>query len=242
MTLRPFEPPPAAILFDLDDTLCDYAAAREARLRVAFSLGPDGCPVERPRTDIDDMIRASIAMHPHACDHFGELFTRYGIDDPAVVRAAADWYRGNRFHGLRLFPEAVNVLCRVKRFRLPDGRHSTRTLGVITNGPADVQRAKSGLLNIDDLVDFVIISGEFGVAKPDAEIFHEALRRAGVSAEEAVFVGDSPDLDMAGASAVGMRTVWVNRCGSPWNLPSPAPCREIQTLAQLPALVGEDGG
>ena len=105
MAPRPLDPRPKAVLFDLDDTLCDYAAAREARLRRAFTLAPDGGIQPREAIDLDLMIAESIRMHPHGADHFPELFMRFGIGDAGEAQAAADWYRKNRFHSLRLFPE-----------------------------------------------------------------------------------------------------------------------------------------
>jgi putative hydrolase of the HAD superfamily len=51
----------------------------------------------------------------------------------------------------------------------------------------------------------VSYSDEVGVRKPDAEIFHATLARAGVRPDEAVHIGDNPDADVAGARAVGMR-------------------------------------
>jgi putative hydrolase of the HAD superfamily len=101
-----------------------------------------------------------------------------------------------------------------------------------------VQRAKLELLGIDRLVDFVLVSEEFGVAKPDPEIFREALRLAGVRPEEAIFVGDSIEFDMVGARAAGIPTVWVNRQQRPWTEPGPPPTRQIRSLADLPHLFG----
>jgi putative hydrolase of the HAD superfamily len=109
---------------------------------------------------------------------------------------------------------------------------------VITNGPADVQRAKIELLGVSDLVDFSLISGELGVAKPDAAIFREALERAGVDAAEAIFIGDSVEHDMAGARAAGIPAVWMNRRGLVWPEPGWKPCREIRSLHEAQALLG----
>jgi putative hydrolase of the HAD superfamily len=235
MNPRPFEPVPAAVFFDLDDTLCDYAGARETRLRVAFALGSGGQIADGPI--LDRMIEDSIRMHPHGADHFGDLFRRYGIDDPRSASRASDWYTANRFHGLRLFPDVAEVLSSVRSAPGNPGAEP-RPIGIITNGPTDVQRAKAELLEILDLADFVLISEEFGAAKPVPEIFHEALRRAGVDASDAVFVGDSPDFDIAGAHAAGVRSVWLNRRGEAWNAIHERPSREIRSLLELPALVG----
>ena len=111
-------------------------------------------------------------------------------------------------------------------------------IGIVTNGPTEVQHAKLELLGIDRLVDFVLVSEEFGVAKPEPAIFCEALRLAGVQPEEAIFVGDSVEFDMAGAQAAGIPTIWLNRQKLPWTALGPPPTREIWFLSDLPQLLG----
>jgi putative hydrolase of the HAD superfamily len=237
-TVQPFDPAPRAILFDLDDTLCDYAAARLARLRIAFQLDGEGRRRARPGIDLDRMIEESIAIQPHGADHFGDLFTKYGIEDPSEAEAAARWYRTNRFHGLQLFPEATEVLAAVGQITYPSGVIGRRPLGVVTNGPAEVQRAKADLLGLADLVDVIVISEEFGEAKPGPGIFREALWRCAATPEETVFVGDSPEFDIAGAASLGMRAVWVNRSRVDWDHHSPAPAYQIGSLGELLTLLG----
>ncbi len=238
MAPQPLDPRPKAVIFDLDDTLCDYASAREARLRRAFTLASDGGVTARQAIDLDRMIAESIEMHPHGADHFEELFARFGIADVREAQAAADWYRENRFHGLRLFPGVAAVFATVRAAVSTDEPRAARPIGIVTNGPTEVQRAKLKLLGIDRLVDFVLVSEEFGVAKPDPAIFREALRLAGVEPDEAIFVGDSVEFDMAGARAAGIPTVWVNRQQRPWTEPGPPPARQIRSLADLPRLLG----
>lgn len=228
---------PHLMLFDLDDTLCDYASARDLRLRRAFHPALDAEHADHG-IDMDQLVADSVARHPHGADHFGELLQTHGIRDAAVAHAAASWYRTNRFHGLELFPDAVPVLDRL-RAALP---HPRGRIGVITNGPAEVQRSKVELLNVARHVDFIIISGEFGVWKPDPGIFTEALRLGGATAGEAVFVGDSVEHDMAGARAAGIRSIWVNRAGRPWTAATPPPDHQIRVLSDLPRLFGLDSG
>jgi FMN hydrolase / 5-amino-6-(5-phospho-D-ribitylamino)uracil phosphatase len=238
MAPRPLEPRPKAVLFDLDDTICDYAAARQSRLRRAFTLTHDRSIQPRSRIDLDRMIAESIQMHPHGADHFEELFARFGVADAGAARAAANWYRTNRFHGLCLFPGVERVFSQVREAVSCADPKADRPIGIVTNGPTEVQRAKLELLGIDRLVDFVVVSEEFGLAKPDPAIFCEALRLAGVRPEEAIFVGDSVEFDMAGARAAGIPTVWVNRQRRPWTEPGPAPTRQIRALEDLPKLLG----
>lgn len=61
--------------------------------------------------------------------------------------------------------------------------------------------------------DAVVISGEFGWRKPHPAIFQEALRRLGVRAEEAVFVGDDLEVDIEGASSCGIDAILLDREG-----------------------------
>src|SRR4029450_665152 len=71
-----------------------------------------------------------------------------------------------------------------------------------------VQEAKISRLGVSGLMDVVLISEREGVRKPDAEIFHRALGRLGVSPSDAWFVGDNPEDDVAGAAAAGLRSFW----------------------------------
>jgi putative hydrolase of the HAD superfamily len=56
-----------------------------------------------------------------------------------------------------------------------------------------------------------IVSALVGAEKPDPRIYREALRRAGVEPERALMVGDDPEADFAGARAVGMHAVLLDR-------------------------------
>jgi putative hydrolase of the HAD superfamily len=230
LAVRPLVPAPALVLFDLDDTLCDYAGARAGRLRTAFGTAlahsPGGAEV-----DLDRVIAESVAIHPHGSDHFGELLGRYGVDDPAVAQAARTWYHANRFLGLTLFADAVEMLQAI-RHAVPG-----RRIGLITNGPADVQRDKIDLLDLAAYVDFALISGEFGFAKPDPAIFREGLRLGDATVAETIFIGDSPEFDIAGARAAGIDAVWMNRLGLPWPAAPPPPV-EVQSLEEVRVLLG----
>jgi putative hydrolase of the HAD superfamily len=238
---------PRLVLFDLDDTLCDYAGARNQRLRIAFGHALAAVRPRETRTTgaltapaadpvIEALIAASIAIHPHGADHFADLLRPYGVS-AAAAEVAAAWYRANRFHGLDLHGDTLATLAMV-RATLPG-----RVVGLITNGPAELQRTKIARLGLAPLVDFAVVSGELGVEKPDPAIFREALRLGNAAAEEAVFVGDSPDHDIAGARAAGIRAVWLNRAGRPWVEVAPPghppPAHEARDLATLAELLGD---
>ncbi len=62
-----------------------------------------------------------------------------------------------------------------------------------------------------DLVDAVVTSAEAGAAKPDPRLFHAGLELAGCSSADAVYVGDSPENDVAGAERAGIRALLIER-------------------------------
>lgn len=88
-------------------------------------------------------------------------------------------------------------------------------LGLITNGPSELQRGKLRRVEIESHFDVVLVSGELAVQKPQPEIFRLGLERLGVQASEAVHIGDHLIADVRGAREVGVIGVWINRTGSP---------------------------
>jgi putative hydrolase of the HAD superfamily len=76
-------------------------------------------------------------------------------------------------------------------------------------------------------VDAAVFSYELGYRKPDPRIYNQALAAIGVSAEDAIFVGDGGSDEHSGARALGMGTVLVTRLLSVW-----APPEKIQARRQ----------
>ena len=81
----------------------------------------------------------------------------------------------------------------------------------LSNGNADVNRVGLG-----QHFHAAVSAQEFGVAKPDPRIFHEAASLAGVTAPEVLHIGDDAHLDVLGARAAGMQCAWLNRHEQAW--------------------------
>ena len=104
---------------------------------------------------------------------------------------------------------------------------------MLTNGSPSLQQTKLEITSeIVPYFDHIIISGAFGKGKPDVSIFQHVLGNCGVTADEAMMVGDNLMTDILGASRVGMRSVWINRENK---LPSEevVPTYEIDHLEKL---------
>jgi putative hydrolase of the HAD superfamily len=106
-------------------------------------------------------------------------------------------------------------------------------LGIISNFTyAPVIYAGLRNLGVNKFFNAVLISEEVGWRKPHIKIFQEALKRLGVVAEEAVYVGDSPAEDIIGAKAAGIKTIFV-----PSQFYS---IEELKKKQQKPALIIKD--
>ena len=150
-----------------------------------------------------------------------------GAVDPAAM---AQTHFHERLQGSQLFPDALELLERLV------GRY---TLGLVTNGLADMQRGTLGALGLETYFPVVLISGEFGAGKPSVEIFAEAARRAGVALHEAAYVGDSLVTDVAGAKEAEMIAIWLNRGGQKLQPHDPQPDYAVTSLSEVAALISE---
>lgn len=84
-------------------------------------------------------------------------------------------------------------------------------LAIITNGFTALQQKRLHRTGLDHHFDFLVISEEVGIAKPDARIFHYALAQANHPDRfRVLMVGDSAESDIAGGMNAGIATCWLN--------------------------------
>ncbi|MCY1186369.1 Pyrimidine 5'-nucleotidase YjjG [compost metagenome] len=112
-------------------------------------------------------------------------------------------------------------------------------LVLLTNGAPSLQNLKLEITpEIAPYFDHIIISGDFGKGKPDASIFEFVMEKAGITADEAIMVGDNLNTDILGSSRVGMRNVWINRESNIAN-GAVTPTYEVDSLTALLELVNK---
>lgn len=215
---------PRLVLFDLDDTLCDHESSLRIRLRLAFTAAFNG----QPPDNLHEIVEESIARSVFGTDHFADLLAPYGATRPEQIEAAIRMYTHDRYLGLSLYDEVTAVVGRVRR---------QARVGMITNGPSQIQRDKIARLGIGSLFSFILVSEEEDLWKPDPRIFERAMERGGAGPQETVYVGDNPDHDIGGARAAGITSIWINRSRSRWP-GGPPPNFEIDSLYRLLTLFG----
>ena len=81
-------------------------------------------------------------------------------------------------------------------------------LGIVTNaGDMDVESWPC--CRLAPFFEVFVPSFQVGILKPDPRIFDRALQELGVSAQEAVFVGDGGSDELSGAKRVGLTPLWA---------------------------------
>lgn len=216
------------LLLDLDDTLADAQQAFESRMRAWLTQFPSDLRELMADFLMGDEDRG---LDPLAC--FDRFRKQFGLSQPAD-RLVREFVSRLPEH-YQLLPGTAPTL---KRLRLQGW-----SLGVVTNGPAALQRGKVEWLALEELVDTVVISGEESVAKPDPEIFALAVKRLGGEAESGWMIGDNPVADIGGARQAGLRSIWLRR-GRRWDhAHGPVDLQAdtlTEALALLPALDGRE--
>lgn len=187
---------PRAILFDLDDTLYPRVQFVMSGFRaVAADLA---ATTGQPAASLLELLVSASITQPGR--ELQVLVERLRLDDGAVPRLV----ERIRSHVPDLhLPELTRSLLAALG---PSWR-----LGIVTNGPSNIQARKVRALGLQRLVDTVVFATEVGTGtgKPEAAPFLEACRRLRVEPSHTLFVGDDPVCDIAGARAVGMKTVWL---------------------------------
>ncbi len=201
------------VIFDLDDTLIDFASTR----KVAYGLLAQA--VQQEGHDPDAFIAACTQVDR-------PLFLEF--EQGKLTRAQ---YRIRRFsdpfgllkltpreglveHLNKIFMDCVNdtpLLYDDARPILAELRKRGVNTAILTNGPSDGQRRKLAATGLGEAVDHVGIGEEIGCSKPVHRAYHSVVERFALPHGEALMVGDSPELDYDGALGAGLRALLLDR-------------------------------
>lgn len=219
-----------AVLLDVDFTLFrpgpELGPQGYVRIGARYGLTLDPGQYEDARlAAIADLQRRSELVHDT------ELWVRFTEDivigmggDPVLSRSCAvalvrEWERHENFF---LYDDTLPALAELRR-------HGLR-IGLVSNGQRDLEEfARHHSLDVDVCVG----SLRHGHVKPHRSIFEAALAALDTRPSDAAMVGDSYADDIAGARALGMRAILLDREGVHEDEPD-----RIDTLLALPAALG----
>jgi putative hydrolase of the HAD superfamily len=128
-----------------------------------------------------------------------------------------------------LYPDTLETLQALREREL--------AIGLVSNTmwPGQHHRTQLDRFGVSPYLDHAVFSADVGVWKPQPGIYYLGLEALGVQAGQAIFVGDTPRHDIAGAQGVGMRAVYKHNGRRAQ--PDVTPDATIGHLAELPALI-----
>jgi pyrophosphatase PpaX len=181
---------PRAILFDFDGTLVDSIELILTSARFAFQEYEGRVPT-------DDEWRAGIGRP------LVDAFRDFVDNEVEVTRLVARYREFQMLHHDRLLRAYDGVVDTIRA--LATAGHP---MALVTSKPDFLARRGLEVIGLDDAIPVVVGCDTCTRHKPHPEPVERALALLGVSAEDAIFVGDSPH-DVASGRAAGVFTVGV---------------------------------
>jgi putative hydrolase of the HAD superfamily len=230
--------PIKAVVWDIDDTIFDYAHADTTGMQAHLSA--EGL-LERYGS-----AERALALWKEITERHWVRFSAGEVDflaqrrdrvrdflSAALTDDEADaWFERYLVHyesAWTLFPDTVPVLD-----ALADGyRHA-----VLSNSALVVQDRKLRVLGVRDRFEAVLCAAELGVSKPEAEAFLAVCTTMGLAPDEIAYVGDQPEIDARGARDAGLVGIWLDRNSAAQEGPSGV--HRITCLTDLPPLLRAD--
>lgn len=213
------------MLFDLDDTLCEYRQSGAELLAQAFER-VDVEPffdIENYQDRYNEFAEITDSSEALREECFAAIAEERGRD-PDLGRVIAEAYADQRdYRDVRPLPGVCETITSLAQ----DYR-----LGIVTNGSPNAQTQKLEAIELTDAFDVVIHAGHEAPSKPDPEPFRQAISELDTPPDSAVYVGDSLDSDVTGAQAAGLRTVWFRDDESDPD-PDTSPEYTIDSMSEL---------
>ncbi|MEM0475945.1 MAG: HAD-IA family hydrolase [Candidatus Norongarragalinales archaeon] len=203
-----------AVVFDLDNTLVDFARMKEracdAAIRAMRSHG-----LRMPFASAKRFLFELYAKHGIENKNIFQIFLKRTIGrvDYKLLSNAIVAYRREENDFVVPYAGVKETLVALKKKRVK--------LAVVTDAPRLRAWNRLAAMGLTRFFDFVITLAEAKRRKPHAAPFNAALKKLGLEGEpqHVLFVGDSPGRDMAGAKRSGMRTCLARYGMRGWRKP-----------------------
>ena len=228
--------PVKVVTFDADDTLWDFDGSMRAGLARVREEIRRLAPASGRRLNIEAMIaareRADAELKPGGAslleirrEGFRRCLPAGHSGDDALVDRLLGVYLEQRDRLQVPFDDVVPALDRLK---------GNLILGIISNGNSRPERHGLG-----GWFDFVLLSDDHGIEKPDHRVFEMAADAAGCAVRDMAHVGDNPLTDVEGANHAGAVSIWLNRTGRDAMPGEPRAARVISSLKELSGVVAD---
>jgi putative hydrolase of the HAD superfamily len=216
-----------ALCFDLDDTFWDVQSVLErAELRVGEFLARQYPRLAQHSREELRAARLELAKADPARAHD---MTWLRTESMSRVALAAGYPAAVGQECFGVFIEARNQV-QLYDDVLPalDALGRRYALATLSNGNADLVR-----IGLASRFVATLSARDVGAPKPQRAAFAAVVAALGLEPGEVAYVGDDPHVDVVGARAAGLRTVWINRFGREWPAAAQVADLAVTDLAEL---------
>lgn len=197
-----------AVIFDLDDTLCNTSEIIDEALIATF----EGHLVHFPEKKVEKLL----AINHQA---FKEVFLNPNIPVPSATILI--WFR--IFELANAKPQLKTIFTIIEQIRqevrkriklLPGAREIVDYLiykhikiGILSNGVFLEQAEKLIILNLDSKIEYLVTPDICLADKPNKKAFQYILEKLETDPVDTIMFGDTPNIDIFGAKNVGMKAI-----------------------------------
>jgi putative hydrolase of the HAD superfamily len=238
---------PRAMLIDMDDTILSaYGRPEIAWNKVAAEFSGEFAPLSPQQVaaaildsarqfwasaEAEWRLKLAEARQEVVKGGFATLAAagRTALPTDLAIRLA-DRFTAYREEEMFVFPGAHDAIDALKA-------HGVK-LALVTNGAAEIQRAKVERFALTHRFDHIQIEGEHGFGKPDERAYRHAMQALGVTAPETWMIGDNLEWEIEVPQRLGIYAIWIDAHGE--GLPANSPVKPDRIIRSLTELLPDD--
>ncbi|WP_251717389.1 YjjG family noncanonical pyrimidine nucleotidase [Lactobacillus agrestimuris] len=225
------------IIFDVDDTLIDFAATEDFALHSLFDANgwPLSSELQKQYHSYNQNLWRDLELGKYTYEEISErcfrVFLKQNLDIDVDGNEVMDEYRSYFGEAHQLLPGVEDTLIYAKR--------QDYKLTVLSNGEQFMQEHRLELAGIKDYFDLIVTSEQAHYQKPDEHAFDYFFSRTQIGPNETIFFGDGLQSDILGAEKYGFDSIWYNHRHRKNNL-NLHPLFEVENYPQFVKIMQND--
>ncbi|QUI23847.1 HAD family hydrolase [Vallitalea pronyensis] len=209
-----------ALIFDLDDTLIEdtkgwYLSVVDVCKYIVKKYKPEG------NCNVSEMVQCYEFVSNNLWDRYDEILKPLG--DSHKIRSFV-WRetlkRKKIYLNSKQINELINTYSELRNNHVIIQTYTRECLkklyiagipmAICTNGDYNLQKNKIEKAGIQDYFKVLTCGIDIGIRKPAPEIYKRCIDELKVDINNCLYVGDSWELDVLGASSLGISVAWIS--------------------------------
>ena len=201
------------LLFDLDNTLCDFNSAEKKARDIISSLlnenNIDSFKFWKRYKNIEPILYKEFSLGKITVDEYrirrysDVLVSMNYTKNIALSEKFNELFMFQINNKIELFDDVIPTILQLQEQDV--------ILAILTNGPSDGQRQKIASTGLDKYFPYIFIGKEIGFFKPQKEVFEYVLNCFRCTPDEITMIGDSLVDDVWGPKQLGICSILIDR-------------------------------